>query len=219
MLLVRDYVGVKAWSAEAQQAMEDACRDAARTLEDLADIINVTLEQLVRQRFELPAFSVLHRAAQHARSTVNREYQLSVSDRLSMVARKQLDMLLSRAEDESKSPWHRLKSEPKQPSAQNNRDFLGHLDWLRELAISGDTFRGIPDVKVKQFAAEARSRAGREKHVRFITEMGDRGILLCPGKLAAEQRVANPAPLANLGQVLQGGNEFGEHHGLRRTRR
>ena len=55
MLLVRDYVGVKAWGEEALQAMQSASRDAARTLEDLADIINFALEQLVRQRFELPA--------------------------------------------------------------------------------------------------------------------------------------------------------------------
>ena len=60
---------------EAQTAMQEASRAAARTLEDRADIINFTLEELVRQRFELPAFSVLHRTAQNARATVNREYQ------------------------------------------------------------------------------------------------------------------------------------------------
>jgi Domain of unknown function (DUF4158) len=80
MLLVRDYVGVKAWGEEALQAMQSASRDAARTLEDLADIINFALEQLVRQRFELPAFSMLHREAQHARAMVNREYQSLVCD-------------------------------------------------------------------------------------------------------------------------------------------
>ena len=73
MLLVRDYVGVKGWSEEAQKALERISREAASTLEDIADIINVALEQSVRQRFELPAFTLLHRAAQHARerSTVS----------------------------------------------------------------------------------------------------------------------------------------------------
>lgn len=51
MLLIRDYAGVKAWGEDAQAAMEKAGGDAARTLEDLPDIINVILEQLVRQRF------------------------------------------------------------------------------------------------------------------------------------------------------------------------
>jgi TnpA family transposase len=157
MPLVRDYVGVKAWGEEPEQSMLRASREAARTLEDIADIINVVLEELVRQRYELPGFTILHRAAQHARATMNREYQGSVCDRLDAPARAHIDTLLSRVDDETKSPWHRLKLEPKQPTAQNNQNFLEHLAWLREQAIPADAFQGIPDVKVKQFAAEARS--------------------------------------------------------------
>ena len=157
MLLVRDYAGVKTWGEEAQSAMEKAGADAARTLEDLPDIINVLLEELVRQRFELPAFSVLQRAAQHARALANREYQSLVCDRMDTSARERLAILLTRVEDETKSPWHRLKGEPKQPTAQNNREFLEHLAWLKDQAILPVIFRDIPDVKLKQFAAEARS--------------------------------------------------------------
>jgi TnpA family transposase len=157
MLLIRDYAGVKAWGEDAQAAMEKASRDAAGTLEDLPDIINVVLEQLVRQRFELPAFSVLQRAAQHARALANREYQSLVCDRLDAAARERLATMLTRVDDETKSPWHRLKGEPKQPTAQNNREFLDHLAWLKEQAIGSVIFRDIPDVKLKQFAAEARS--------------------------------------------------------------
>ncbi|MCU1226726.1 MAG: hypothetical protein JWQ42_4819 [Edaphobacter sp.] len=157
MLLIRDYTGVKAWGEDAHVAMEKASGDAARTLEDLSDIINVILEQLVRQRFELPAFSVLQRAAQHARAVANREYQSLLCDRLDTVARERLSILLTRVDDETKSPWHRLKLEPKQPTAQKNREFLDHLAWLKEQAIVPAIFRDIPDVKLKQFAAEARS--------------------------------------------------------------
>jgi TnpA family transposase len=157
MLFVRDYLGVKAWGVEAQTAMQEASTAAARTLEDLADIINFTLEELVRQRFELTAFSVLHRTAQNARATVNREYQTAVCERLTEHSLHRLEALLTRAENETKSPWNVLKSEPKQPTVQNNKDFLQHLDWLREQGISECVFYGIPDVKIKQFAAEARS--------------------------------------------------------------
>jgi predicted RNase H-like HicB family nuclease len=153
MLLIRDYAGVKAWGEDAQAAMEKASEAAARMLEDLPDIINVLLEQLLRQRFELPAFSVLQRAAQHARAVANREYQSLVCDRLNEAARERLAILLTRVDDETTSPWHRLKGEPKQPTAQNNREFLDHLSWLRELAIGPSIFRDIPDVKLKQFAA------------------------------------------------------------------
>ncbi len=135
MLLIRDYAGVKAWGEEAQVAMEKASEEAASTLEDIADIINVILEQLVRQRFELPAFSVLQRAAQHARAVANRNYQALVCDRLDAAARERLVILLTRVDDDTKSPWHGLKEEPKQPTTLNNREFLDHLNWLREQAI------------------------------------------------------------------------------------
>ena len=50
-----------------------------------------------------------------------------------------------------------MKTEPKQATAQNTRDFLDQLDWLREHGVSADIFADVPDVKLKQFAAEARS--------------------------------------------------------------
>ena len=40
MALVRDYVGVSGWCEAAQKIMTDACLQAARTRDDLADIIN-----------------------------------------------------------------------------------------------------------------------------------------------------------------------------------
>jgi hypothetical protein len=50
MLLIRDYAGVKEWGREAELATGQASRNAARTLEDLADIMNVALGKLIRQR-------------------------------------------------------------------------------------------------------------------------------------------------------------------------
>jgi hypothetical protein len=52
----------------------DACREAARTRDDLADIINIALEDLVRQRYELPAFNTVLRAARAARTEINQGY-------------------------------------------------------------------------------------------------------------------------------------------------
>ena len=66
--LVRDFVGVSGWCEASQKVMVDACREAARARDDLADIINVALEDLVRQRYELPAFATILRAARSARA-------------------------------------------------------------------------------------------------------------------------------------------------------
>jgi hypothetical protein len=45
---------------------------AARTREDLADLINIGIEELLRQSFELPGFTTLLEEAQRGRAEVNR---------------------------------------------------------------------------------------------------------------------------------------------------
>lgn len=137
--------------------MADACREAARTRDDLADIINVALEDLVRNRYELPAFTTMLRAARSARADINQGYHTQIRERLSAVATVALSTLLERPPEGTQSSWDRVKTEPKQATTQHTRDFLEHLEWLRGHSVQPDVFAGIPDVKVKQFAAEARS--------------------------------------------------------------
>jgi hypothetical protein len=59
-------VGVSAYDREARRAMLKACVDISRVREDLADIINFAIEELVRQRYELPGFSTLSAREQPA---------------------------------------------------------------------------------------------------------------------------------------------------------
>jgi hypothetical protein len=157
MTWVREFVGVTVWGEQGQQIMGDACREAARTREDLADIINVAIEELVRQRHELPAFSSLLRCAQNARAEINRNYHAQVYGGLSGTAKKQLQALLTPSVSGLPTRWEQLKSEPKQPSLQHNQQFLDHLQWLRQHVITGAVFSDIADAKIKQFAIEARS--------------------------------------------------------------
>ena len=61
--LVRSYVGVTPFAEAARKVMLRTCLASSRVREDLADIVNVAIEELVRQRYELPGFSTLFRAA------------------------------------------------------------------------------------------------------------------------------------------------------------
>ncbi len=157
LALVRDFVGVSGWCDASEKVMVDACREAARTRDDLADIINVALEDLVRNRYELPAFATMLRTARSARAEINQGYHTQIRERLSVVATTALNTLLERPPEGTQSSWDRLKTEPKQATTQHTRDFLEHLEWLRAHSVQPDVFAGLPDVKVKQFAAEARS--------------------------------------------------------------
>src|SRR6266567_637828 len=67
----------------ARHAMVRALGEAASTKHELEDLINVAIEQLVRQRFELPAFDTLNRAARRVRATYNRALYKRVYNALS----------------------------------------------------------------------------------------------------------------------------------------
>ena len=72
--IIRAHQRVHAFGAEGQMVLQRAIREAAHTKEDLADLINVALEELVRQGFELPGLTPLHEEAQRGRVEVNRRF-------------------------------------------------------------------------------------------------------------------------------------------------
>jgi Domain of unknown function (DUF4158) len=76
--IIRAHQQVKPFGAGGQMVLRSAVREAAHTKEDLADIINVALEELVRQGFELPGFTTLQEEAQHGRAEVNRGFYTQV---------------------------------------------------------------------------------------------------------------------------------------------
>ena len=65
--------------------------EAARTKNDLADIINVAIEELVRHRYELPIFNTLVRAAKRVRPTVDRAFYRQFRQHLNQESCENLD--------------------------------------------------------------------------------------------------------------------------------
>lgn len=110
----------------------------------------------MRRRFELPAFGTLLKIARTARALVNRGYHRQAARAMTPETRERLSGLLMVPKDEPRSAWDAVKSEPERPSPARMRAFLLHLRWLRD-QTADDALAGIPDQKLHQFAAEARS--------------------------------------------------------------
>jgi hypothetical protein len=155
---------------------------AARTRDDLPDLINMAIEELIRQRFELPAFSTLLRIARTTRNTVNRRYQLRVCEVLDAGARQRLLAILSRSAGESRSLWDQVKREPKRSTVPQFKDFLDHLHWLQQQNVAVSAFAEIPEAKIRQFAAEARSL-----DLTSLNDMPERKRLTLAGGLILKQ--------------------------------
>ena len=74
MEAVRAYAKIKPSTDETHAANLNAATEAALTKQELADTINVIIEELVRQRYQLPASSPRNRKALAVRSEVNDRY-------------------------------------------------------------------------------------------------------------------------------------------------
>jgi hypothetical protein len=81
--VIRAALSVQPYSHPARRLILQVMEEAARTKHDVADLINVAIEELSRQRWELPAFVTLHRAARHVRAVVARRYYQRIAEAVS----------------------------------------------------------------------------------------------------------------------------------------
>ena len=155
--LIRKHLSINPYDAEARRLIVKSMAEAARTKNDLADIINVAIEELVHHRYELPVFNSLVRAAKRVRVTVDRAYRRQVRQNLNHEDCKQLDSLFTTIEPNSKTPWLELKQDPGKPILKNLKALVWRLKWLSPLNTYQDALLHIPNVKLKHFATEAMS--------------------------------------------------------------
>ena len=154
---IRAYVGSRVLDDEDRIWLANQAINAAESREVLADIINILLEELVRQRFEIPGFTVLFRFAKDARATVNDRCYRSIISELGGEAKALINALLVSPPGLELSGWQRLKREIRKPTNKEIRSYLQHLRWLKDMVEQLPDVKSIPVTKRRQFAQEARA--------------------------------------------------------------
>lgn len=154
---IRVHLRIKPISKETDVAILNAAENAAQTKQDLADIVNVIIEELIRQRFELPAFSGINRTAQRVRNQVNENYFRTLSEPLPHEVIVQFDAMLIPHPVHQISGWQQLKREPKKPTNTEIKYYLEHVKWLKSWAGQLPIVSHIPIVKYHQYVDEARA--------------------------------------------------------------
>lgn len=152
---IRAYLGVKPLGPKTYRAMGEAANKAAEHKEHLADIINAVLEELIRQCFELPAFSRLLRSAKTARKAVNENCFKKIGQMLSKEQKEQIEAWLSTQSEDSGSWWNQLKEESAAPSLNIVRSYVKYIHKLEEINKSIEIELELPPAKRQQFFYEA----------------------------------------------------------------
>jgi TnpA family transposase len=94
---IRRFLGVTVYKEAAQAVAHSAIHAAAQVMNNPADLINVAIEKLVKERYELPAYSTLDTMVQRIRTQVNTELWGRVLGRISEAAQTKLASLLPKA--------------------------------------------------------------------------------------------------------------------------
>ena len=98
-------------------------------MDNPADLINVAIEVLVKDRYELPGFNTLDRLVCRIRTRVNHQLFSQVIRQLEQEDISHLDALLEIHPVHQRSPYNDLKKLPKKSSRNHLNDLLVHLTW------------------------------------------------------------------------------------------
>jgi TnpA family transposase len=154
---IREHLNVKGFKGkEARHIAVRAAYRAAEVMDQQTDLINATIDELVRQKYELPAFSTVDRIVERVHAVEHRRVFGQVLKRLSPEQAKKLDNLLKSEADQKFTAFHSLKDLPKRSTVSHLETLLNHLDWLDAMGDVDLPLTEIPPAKIRAFAHEAR---------------------------------------------------------------
>lgn len=154
---IRRYLDIRAWGTAGRHVVVQTVALAAQTKSDLADLINVALEELVRQRIEFPAFSTLLNTTRRVRTTIHRALYARMTQTLTDNHRVQIDALFVVTPPARTSPWQALKQDPGRPTRQTIQAVLERLSQLNTFGLDLEQLTAVPISKLHHFAVEAES--------------------------------------------------------------
>ena len=155
--LVREYYQIIPYGKEARRVALRTILRAIRTMDNPADLINAAIDELIKQRYELPAFSTLDRLVGRVRTLVYGHLFRGVNARMTPEIQHTIERLLEVQTPLHRSAFSQFKLVPQSPTLSHLKAWQDRLDWLMELGSMEPLLKDIPPAIVKHFAAEARA--------------------------------------------------------------
>lgn len=175
---IRDFLQIRPYSEGGEAAVRAQVEASAYTMSAPTDLINVAIEMLIQQRFELPAFSTLERLVNHVRTEVHESLFARSTADLSPAEIAQLESLLQVPEGAYMSSFTRLKQSPGPATLHQMRDWVARLAWLDSQGTPHLHLAPMAHTKIRQLAAEAESlELGDFKKTRHLPKRYT--LLLC----------------------------------------
>ena len=154
---IRQYLKISIYNKQGQKIIAKAVGVAATVRDHPADLVNVAIEELVKERYELPAFSTLDRLVLHIRTVINNRLFRKVARSLSVKEISYLDSLLIDDPDSDSVTLNEVKQLPKKATLTQIKKLLAKFERLMSFGDAKRLFSTIATTKIKHFAAYART--------------------------------------------------------------
>ncbi len=174
---IRAYFQVTSFDKQARHLISETVSRYAQVMDNPADLINVAIEMMIKDCYELPGFNSLNRLVCRLRTRVNHQLFSQVTQQLTPQYLSYLDSLLKNHPVHQRSPYNDLKKLPKKSSRNHLNDLLVHLTWLESLGDISPYLEKINPSKIQYWAAEAKSLDSSE--IKKITQPKRATLLLC----------------------------------------
>ena len=152
--IIRTHLNVRSYLNGGKEVATQIAMESAKVHNYPADIINRVLEELMRKRYELPAYSQIDRLVKKSRQRTNQEIFNRVRRQIPDKIKKKFDKLTINA---TRTAYNKLKELPKSTTINHFKELLTHLMWLESFGSMADYLKDISQIKLKHFAGEAKS--------------------------------------------------------------
>lgn len=160
--LIREFVGVSTWNAEAYKLAENAIERLALARTHPADLVNGAIDTLIREHFELPALSTLRRITGKVQQRVQDRLLNDIEEKLSVQERTALDVLLDVPDGAHESTFAAICRPAGRATLKNLQKLIDHFHWLQSFLDAKTVLTGISPAKVEQWADEGRRLTAAE---------------------------------------------------------
>lgn len=152
---IRKYLNIRPYDKEAKHISIKEAIEASKIKDNDADIINIVIDKLLQQNYELPAFSTLVRLSRKARYTVYSSYYRHVYESISSETKESIDKLFNINQNGVNTGWNALKEFNGKPTVNTLSHILEILNDIKAFNIKEKMLLTIPDSKLKHFVNEA----------------------------------------------------------------
>jgi TnpA family transposase len=159
---IRAYLQVTPFNQKGRELITKIIDESALRMDNPADLINVAIEELIKNRYELPGFNSLDRLVNYLKNEVNQKIFAEIVNRLNPEQIQNLQNLFNSNTSVERSPYQDLKKLPHRPSRNHLNDLIAHLTWLETLGEIAPLLHSLTRSKIKHFTAEARALTASE---------------------------------------------------------